>query len=474
MSSSTPLTPEELKVDKIVLSWILFTLSDSLQARLVVARPEFAKEAWGLIFDIVKDNKRSRTNALKVIIGALLLRLMLNLGGIALILLREHVVLVILVTMCIMLMHARELQIVGINKGGGTIENSTNELLTKLLQQLGKLVLMPLCRIPLQTLVLLLLSMPVHVLRLAHQSAQLHITHQASLHQPMFNLIIILLGLQVHQSNLFSPPTQQYGGYPVLGQAQPAQYNTTGSAATPGQATRYYFCASYQFTRPNTYGLVQQIIHSLHQEFAMTDLGSLNYFLGIFVTHDSSGMFSSQKKYAVEILERASMVNCDPSRTPVDTESKLGDTCNVVSDPTLYRSLAALKRILRYVCGTLDYGLQLFSSSTTDLVAYSDADWAGCPTTRRSTSGSARAYVALFEKLACQLVGIPETVMKATFKKRLKLALRAAVRVMNPEGLNNAMELAVSIEDNQLFEGVMQSKGVAAIVGQTTSKGDNF
>ncbi|GKB40829.1 ribonuclease H-like domain-containing protein [Tanacetum coccineum] len=48
---------------------------------------------------------------------------------------------------------------------------------------------------------------------------------------------------------------------------------------------------------------------------------------------------------------------------------------------------SALKMILRYVRSTLDYGLQLFSSSTTDLVAYSDADWAGCPTTRRSTSG---------------------------------------------------------------------------------------
>ncbi|GKB86999.1 ribonuclease H-like domain-containing protein [Tanacetum coccineum] len=48
---------------------------------------------------------------------------------------------------------------------------------------------------------------------------------------------------------------------------------------------------------------------------------------------------------------------------------------------------ASLKRILWYVRGTLVYGLQLFSSSTTNLVAYSDADWAGCPTTRRSTSG---------------------------------------------------------------------------------------
>ncbi|GJT70301.1 ribonuclease H-like domain-containing protein [Tanacetum coccineum] len=49
--------------------------------------------------------------------------------------------------------------------------------------------------------------------------------------------------------------------------------------------------------------------------------------------------------------------------------------------------LSALKRILRYVRGTLSYGLQLYSSTTSSLVAYSDADWAGCPTTRRSTSG---------------------------------------------------------------------------------------
>nr|GEU84055.1 putative RNA-directed DNA polymerase, eukaryota, reverse transcriptase zinc-binding domain protein [Tanacetum cinerariifolium] len=163
--------------------------------------------------------------------------------------------------------------------------------------------------------------------------------------------------------------------------------------------------------------LLHRIISSLHQEFAMTDLGSLTYFLGISVTRDSSVMFLSQKKYAAEILERAGMVNCNPSRTPADIESKLGTIGDVVFDPTLYQSLAgslqyltftrpdisydvqqaclhmhdprepyfsALKRILRYVCCTLDYGLQLFSSSTTNLVAYSDANWAGCPTTRRS------------------------------------------------------------------------------------------
>nr|GEX50307.1 hypothetical protein [Tanacetum cinerariifolium] len=136
--------------------------------------------------------------------------------------------------------------------------------------------------------------------------------------------------------------------------------------------------------------LLQQIISSLDQEFSMTDLGSLNYFLGISVTRDSSGMFLSQCKFATEILEWAGMVSCNSSRTPVDTESKLGDDGDMVSDLMFYRSephFSALKQALRYVCGTMDYGLQLFSSSTTNLVTYSDADCAGCPTNRRSTSG---------------------------------------------------------------------------------------
>ncbi|GJW84336.1 ribonuclease H-like domain-containing protein [Tanacetum coccineum] len=161
------------------------------------------------------------------------------------------------------------------------------------------------------------------------------------------------------------------------------------------------------------------IIATLHAEFSMTDLGPLNYFLGISVTRNTSGMFLSQQKYASELLERAGMLTCNPCRTPVDTDSKLSADGDPVSDPTLYRSLAgalqyltftrpdisfavqqvclymhdprephfsALKRILRYIRGTMPYGLQLFSSTTSSLVAYSDADWAGCPTTRRSTS----------------------------------------------------------------------------------------
>ncbi|GKE36561.1 ribonuclease H-like domain-containing protein [Tanacetum coccineum] len=47
----------------------------------------------------------------------------------------------------------------------------------------------------------------------------------------------------------------------------------------------------------------------------------------------------------------------------------------------------ALKRILRYVRGTVDCGLELYVSSTAQLTAYTDADWAGCPVAQRSTSG---------------------------------------------------------------------------------------
>ncbi|GJT00781.1 ribonuclease H-like domain-containing protein [Tanacetum coccineum] len=138
---------------------------------------------------------------------------------------------------------------------------------------------------------------------------------------------------------------------------------------------------------------LQRIISLLHGEFAMTDLGSLNYFLGV----------SAQ-------------------RTASDTESKLGPDGEPVSDPTLYRSLAgalqcltftrpnlsyvvqqvclymhdprdphftALKRILRYVRGTVDHGLQLHISSTAQLTAYTDADWAGCPVTLSRSSAEA-------------------------------------------------------------------------------------
>ncbi|WVZ90303.1 LOW QUALITY PROTEIN: hypothetical protein U9M48_036613, partial [Paspalum notatum var. saurae] len=160
---------------------------------------------------------------------------------------------------------------------------------------------------------------------------------------------------------------------------------------------------------------------SLHSEFAMTDLGNLHHFLGISVMRSSDGLFLSQRQYALDLLQRAGMAECHSTATPVDTRAKLSATDgSPVADPSEYRSLAGalqyltltrpdlayavqqaclfmhdpreshlalIKRILRYVKGTLSTGLHLSKSSPRSLTAYSNADWAGCPDSRRSTLG---------------------------------------------------------------------------------------
>ncbi|WVZ70234.1 hypothetical protein U9M48_018914 [Paspalum notatum var. saurae] len=117
------------------------------------------------------------------------------------------------------------------------------------------------------------------------------------------------------------------------------------------------------------------------------------------------------------------MTECNPCSTPVDTQAKLSEDAGPpVADPTAYRNLAgalqyltftrpdityavqqvclhmhdprephltAVKRLLRYLRGTVDYDLLLHRSSSAELVVYTDADWAGCPDTRQSTSGYA-------------------------------------------------------------------------------------
>jgi len=169
--------------------------------------------------------------------------------------------------------------------------------------------------------------------------------------------------------------------------------------------------------------LLQRIMTRLSSEFAMTDLGALHHFLGIAVTRSSDGLFLSQRQYAVELLQRAGMAECHPTPTPVDTHAKLSATDGVLlseKDASEYRSLAGalqyltltrpdlayavqqvclfmhaprephralIKRILRFVQGTLSSGLHIGTGSVDTLTAYSDADWAGCPDSRRSTSG---------------------------------------------------------------------------------------
>ncbi|GKB44495.1 ribonuclease H-like domain-containing protein [Tanacetum coccineum] len=91
-------------------------------------------------------------------------------------------------------------------------------------------------------------------------------------------------------------------------------------------------------------------------------------------------MFLSQRKYAVEILVRANMVNCNPSRTSFVTVSKLGDhgdpVCLYMQDPRESYFLT-LKRILRYVRGCsvyLDNNLLSWSSKRQPTLSRSSAE----------------------------------------------------------------------------------------------------
>jgi hypothetical protein len=152
----------------------------------------------------------------------------------------------------------------------------------------------------------------------------------------------------------------------------------------------------------------------------MKDLGPLHYFLGIQVATISGDLILHQTKYAIDILERDAMHECKPIHTPMSQKNKPELTSPLYKDPKHYRSLVGalqyltltrpdlsysvnhvsqymqaptdahftmVRRILRYVKGTVHLGIHIQTSSTLDLYAFSDADWAGCPLTRRSMTG---------------------------------------------------------------------------------------
>jgi hypothetical protein len=162
------------------------------------------------------------------------------------------------------------------------------------------------------------------------------------------------------------------------------------------------------------------LLHSLIAAL-WTDMGDLHYFLGISVKRSKECLFLSQETYALDLLERAGMLECKFITTPVDSTSKLSaKSSDPVADPTEYHSIAGglqyltftqpdiqyavqqiclhmhdpqanhlllVKRVLRYIRGTTDYGLTMYRHTSNKLTAYSDADWAGCPDTCCSTAG---------------------------------------------------------------------------------------
>lgn len=158
------------------------------------------------------------------------------------------------------------------------------------------------------------------------------------------------------------------------------------------------------------------------RRFDMSDLGRLSFYLGIEVEQGPGYIELKQATYAKKLLEKAGMLECNPTKYPMDPKETLTkDEGSIAVDTTQFRSLVgglrylvytrpdiaysvgmvsrfmerltilhqnAAKRILRYVKGTLDFGLVYTSKSGNSLITgFSDSDLRGNVEDRKSTGG---------------------------------------------------------------------------------------
>ena len=173
-------------------------------------------------------------------------------------------------------------------------------------------------------------------------------------------------------------------------------------------------------------GAKEQDVESFKAEmkatFEMSDLGLLSFYLGIEVQQSTDGITLRQTHYAKRILELGGMVDCNPAVTPMEERLRLSKKSTAKEvDPTQYRQLVgslrylvhtrpdlafavgfvsrflerptiehqqAVKRILRYVAGSLEYGLHFTkASSEARFIGYCDSDLAGDIDSSKSTTG---------------------------------------------------------------------------------------
>ena len=172
---------------------------------------------------------------------------------------------------------------------------------------------------------------------------------------------------------------------------------------------------------------LDEVKKSLETRFEMKDLGNINFCLGINITQSKNRneIWMDQKTFIKDLLVKYELQNAKVVSTPVDLNVKLvkDDGFSKKVDPSRYQSmvgsllyvaiatrpdiahavavvskfssypteahLTAVKRIFRYLKGTVDLSLKYEKSEMeNDLIGYSDADWAGDLDSRRSTTGN--------------------------------------------------------------------------------------
>ncbi|KAJ9544531.1 hypothetical protein OSB04_024238 [Centaurea solstitialis] len=173
--------------------------------------------------------------------------------------------------------------------------------------------------------------------------------------------------------------------------------------------------------------MCQEFENTMKSQFKMSMMGELTFFLGLQVRQRPDGIFINQAKYVQDLLKRFDFGGSNSAATPMPRNFQLSaDTSGKPVDQKTYRAiigsllyltssrpdivfstgvcarfqcdprdshLSAVKRILRYLKGTPDFGLWYPKDSGFELIAYTDSDNAGCKLNRKSTS------------CACQFLG---------------------------------------------------------------------
>ncbi|XP_017629107.1 uncharacterized mitochondrial protein AtMg00810-like [Gossypium arboreum] len=163
------------------------------------------------------------------------------------------------------------------------------------------------------------------------------------------------------------------------------------------------------YTSSSTF-LVDKFKSQMMNEFEMSNMGLLHYFLGLEVHQAEDGIFISQRKYTNDLLSKFGMLNCKSATTPMNINEKLqqedkGEMENAKRFRNLVGGLiylthtrpdiafpvsvisrfmqqpstvhyGAAKRVLRYIAGTLEYGIWYSKTSNFRLCGFTDSDWA--------------------------------------------------------------------------------------------------
>ncbi|KAE8708208.1 hypothetical protein F3Y22_tig00110348pilonHSYRG00083 [Hibiscus syriacus] len=167
---------------------------------------------------------------------------------------------------------------------------------------------------------------------------------------------------------------------------------------------------------------IENVVSMLQSRFSLKDLGVLSFFLGIEVKHRNNSVVLSQKKYILELLEKTGMLNAASCATPMVVSPKLShEEGELIQNASEYRSIVgsllyichtrpdisfgvgqvaqhmhaprethfvAVKRILRYLSTTLNFGLSFSrAGNSLDITAFADADWGASIDDRRSITG---------------------------------------------------------------------------------------